>query len=180
MPRLIILGIIALALTGCEGDGDTAVAHVGNQTITKEQLEQTVEHFDEEAKREGKPFPKEDSPGFGDAQDRLLALLVYRAELADRADSLGLKVDDDLVERRLEAGGNGEEGEDEEGKAFARESVRAQLFYEALYRKVTASVTGSSPTAVAKRNTVARRFITQMQQDYADKVRYEPGYEPGS
>jgi SurA-like protein len=178
MPRLILLGIIALVLTGCE-EGEKPVAHVGKQTIKKEQLEQTVEHFAEEAKREGKPFPKEGSPGFDDAQDRLLALLVYRAELADQADSMGLKLDGDVVEKRLEAGGT-EEGEDKEGKAFARESVRAQLFYETIYRKVTAAVSGNSPEAAAKRNALAQAFIARMKQDYAGKVRYEPGYEPGS
>jgi hypothetical protein len=179
MPRLILLGIIALALTGCE-EGEKPVAHVGKQTIKKEQLEQTVEHFADEAKREGKPFPKEGSPGFDDAEDRLLALLVYRAELADQAETMGLKVDDDVVEKRLEAGGSAEEGEDKEGKAFARESVRAQLLYEAIYRKVTAKVSGNSPQAAAKRNELARASIERMKQDYAGKVRYEPGYKPGS
>jgi replicative superfamily II helicase len=179
MPRLILLAIVAFALTGCE-EGEKPVAHVGKQTIKKEQLEQTVEHFAEEAKREGKPFPKEGSRGFDDAEDRLLALLVYRAQLADQAESLGLKVDNDVVEKRLESGGNAEEGEDEEGKAFARESVRAQLLYEAIYRKVTAKVSGNSPQASAKRNAIAKRFIARMQQDYAGRVRYEPGYKPGS
>ncbi|MDX6409784.1 MAG: hypothetical protein QOE13_2855 [Gaiellaceae bacterium] len=179
MPRLILLGIITLALVGCE-EGEKPVAHVGKQTITREQLERTVEHFGEEAKLEGKPFPKEGSPGFDEAEDRLLALLVYRAELADRAEAMGLKLDDDVVEQRLEAGGNAEEGADKEGKAFARESVRAQLFYEALYRKVTAKVPGNSPQASARRNEIAKRFIEQMKRDYASKVRYEPGHEPGS
>jgi hypothetical protein len=58
MPRLILLAIITLALTGC-AEGEKPVAHVGKQTIKKEQLEQTVEHSAGEAKREGKPFPKE-------------------------------------------------------------------------------------------------------------------------
>jgi replicative superfamily II helicase len=180
MSRLILLVAVAAAVAGCAGESDEVVAHVGKQTITKEQLERTVEHFGEEAKREGKPFPKEGSPGFDDAQDRLLALLVYRAELADQAESIGLKLDDEVVERRLEAGGSTEEGEDAEGKAFARESVRAQLYYEAIYRKVTAKESGSSPEAAAKRNTVAERFIARMKQDYANKIRYEPGYAPGS
>jgi hypothetical protein len=179
MPRLILLGIIALALTGCD-EGEKPVAHVGKQTITREQLEQTVEHFAEEAKREGKPFPKQGSAGFDAAEDRLLALLVYRAELADQADSLGLKIDNDVVEKRLEAGGNAEQGEDKAGKAFARESVRAQLLYEAIYRKVTAKASGKSPQAAAKRNDLARAFIERMKQNYADEVRYEPGYQPGS
>jgi hypothetical protein len=93
---------------------------------------------------------------------------------------MGLRVDDDAVEKRLEAGGSAEEGEDKAGKAFARESVRAQLLYETIYRKVTAKVSGNSPQAAAKRNALAQRFIARMKQDYAGKVRYEPGFEPGS
>jgi hypothetical protein len=180
MPRLLLLGIAALALTACEGEGKQAVAHVGKQTISKAELERTVEHFAEEAKREGKPFPKDGSPGFHDAEDRLLRLLVYRAELADQADAFGVKVDNDLVEQRLASGGTAEEGKDKEGEAFARESVRTQLLYEAIFRKVTAKVSGSSPEAAARRNRVAGRFIERMKQQYASKVRYEPGYGPGS
>jgi hypothetical protein len=177
MPRALLLGIIVLALTGCE-KREKPVAHVGKQTIKKEQLEQTVEHFAEEAKREGKPFPKEGSPEFEHARARLLALLVYRAELADQAESLGLKVGKDDVEKRLDAGGSAEKADDKAGKAFAFESMRAQLLYEAIYRKVTAKVSGNSPQAAAKRNELAQAFIERMKQDYASKVRYEPGYQP--
>jgi replicative superfamily II helicase len=180
MPRLLLPGLAALTLllAGCE-EGEQAVAHVGKQTVTKEQLEQTMEHFAEEAKREGKPFPDEGEPGFEDAQTRLLGLLVYRAELADQAASMGLAVKDETVEQRLDAGA-GEEGEDEEGKQFARDSVRAQLLYEAIYRNVTAGISGNSPEASGKRNAAAERFIAKMKRDYAGKVRYEPGYAPGS
>jgi hypothetical protein len=187
MPRLdhVVVEVLALAavfavvLAGCDSDGEKAVAHVGNQTITKEHLERTVEHFADEAQREGKPFPEEGEPGFDAAEDRLIGLLVYRAELADQAESMGIDVGDEQVDRRLETGGEGEK-EDEEGKEFARESVRAQLLYEAIYRKVTAGIAGDSPAQAAKRNAEAQRFIDEMKQRYAAKVRYEPGFEPGS
>jgi replicative superfamily II helicase len=176
---LLVCALIGL-LAGCEGEGDEAVARVGKQTITKKRLEQTVEHFEEEAQREGKEFPDEGTADFAKAEDRLLALLVYRAELADKAESMGLEVDDETVKHRLDAGGDSEEEEGKEGKAFARDSIRAQLLYEAIYRKVTAQVEGVSPAAAARRNRIAQRFIERMQHDYANKVRYEPGYEPGS
>jgi hypothetical protein len=180
MTRSLLLGSIVLVLAACGESGEKAVAHVGGQTVTKEQLEQTVEHFAEEAKLEGKPFPAEGSAGFDQARDRLLALLVYRAELADQADSLGLHVSDEAVEKRFEASGSTGESEDEAGKEFGRASVRAQLLYEAIYRKVSAAVTGNSPQASAKRNALAAKFIARMKQRYRAKVRYEPGYQPGS
>jgi len=60
----LALGLVALgtALALARGDdGNDAVAHVGAQTITKRQLETVVDHFRLEAKREGTPFPAEDS-----------------------------------------------------------------------------------------------------------------------
>ncbi len=180
MSRLALIGVLALAFVGCEGKGDEAIAHVGGQTITREQVEQTVEHFREEAEREGKDFPEEGTADFDKAEDRLLGLLVYRAELADTAEKLGVEVDDETVERRLEAGGESEEEDGEEGEAFIRDSVRAQLLYERIYRRVTENVVGTSPGATARRNEIARRFIARMQREYASKVHYEPGYEPGS
>ena len=181
MPRLLpVVAVLALALAGCDSGGEKAIAHVGKQTITKEQLERTVEHFREEAKNEGKPFPAEGSAGLKQAEDRLLALLVYRAELADQAQTMGIRVADDQVEKRAGAGGSEAEA-DKEGRAFARDSVRAQLLYEAIYSKVTASAAGNTPQAAAKRNRLATRFIERMKRDYAkNKVRYEPGYAPGS
>jgi hypothetical protein len=178
MPRAALALAATLALAaGCGDEGERAVAHVGGTTITKKQLDETVEHFHEEAQREGKDFPEEGTREFTAARDRLLGLLVYRAELAEEAKRLGVEVSDEQVERRLRAGG-GEE--DERGDAFARESVRAQLLYERIYRRVTRAVRGHGAAATARRNRLASRFLARMQRTYARKVRYEPGYAPSS
>ena len=169
---------LALAAAGCGEEGEKPVVHVGGTTITREQLEETVEHFREEAQREGKEFPEEDTPAFRAARDRLLGLLVYRAELAEEAKRLGVEVDDEAVERRLASGGEG--GEEEANDAYAKAAVRAQLLYEGIYRSVTAGVRGRGPAAQERRNRLAARFVARMQREWKPKVRYEPGFAPGS
>ena len=143
----------AAAAAGCGGsEGGKAVAHVGKTAITSEQLDQTVEHFREEAAREGKPFA--DTPA---ARRHLLGLLVYRARLEEGAAALGITVPDDLVEHRLAVAG-GDEGEDGEAKAFLESSVRAQLLTEAVYRKLAARIHVSDPQrGQARRNAALER-----------------------
>src|SRR5918912_2166642 len=104
MPRAPVLAAVTLAA-------------VGKQPITREQLDRVVEHFSEEAKREGKPFPPEDSPRFRSLRRSLLGLLVYRAELDQTARRLGVRVTKDEIERRLSGGGEEADSGDKEGAA---------------------------------------------------------------
>jgi hypothetical protein len=147
------------------------VAHVGDAVVTREQLDETVEHFREEAQREGKEFPDEGDPGFRRARAQLLGLLVYRAELSQEAKRLGVRVEDDEVERRLAEGGSEEEGDAKEG--FARDSVRSQLELEGIAREINRGVTDA-----AARNEKLRAFLGRMRRTYAGRIRYEPGYAP--
>src|SRR3954464_7343295 len=112
MPRLGRLAPVALAvalLAGCGGSGSKTVAHVGSEKITQKQLDAVVAHFRSEAQREGKSFPDEKSAGFEQLRNRLLGLLVYRAELGQAADRLGVKVSADEVSKRLATPAGGEE-----------------------------------------------------------------------
>jgi hypothetical protein len=178
MRPALALGLVlaALLLAGCGGAGDKAVATVDGAKVTRDELDATVAHFDEEARREGRPFPKEGSPAFGAVRNRLLGLLVYRAELELEAKRLGVRVDDRQVDERLRAGAGGEEGE--AGDAFTRATVRSQLLYEGIFRRVTRTIHGSSPAAAARRNARMSRFVAGMRDRH--RVRYEPGYAPGS
>ncbi len=173
---LVALGT-ALALDR-GGDGNKAVAHVGGQTITKRQLEAVVDHFRLEAKREGKPFPADDSAAGRRTRNRLLGVLVYRAELKQAARRFGIAVMPVQVLKRLRSSGSSS-GEEAGRDAFEYGSVEAQLLYEALFRKVTAGV--SAPTRAARsarRNEVAASYLARLRRE--TKVRYEPGYAPGS
>jgi hypothetical protein len=108
--RASLLALACAVLAGC-GGGDKAVAHVGGEPVTEEQLDAVVAHFRNEARREGKRFPEEGSPAFRLTRNRLLGLLVYRTELEQAARRLGVAVSDDDVSRRLPAAQSGEEGD---------------------------------------------------------------------
>jgi hypothetical protein len=177
----LALGLTLALVGGCRGDENKVVARLGGQEITQKELEPVIEHFREEARREGRQFPDEDTPSFRRSRNRLVALLVYREELKQAARRLGVEVDEEQISKRLEASGGGEEGEEgEEGEGdFARDSVEAQLLYEGIYKNVTRNV--KAPTSAelsARRNRRMADFVARLQRE--TRVRYEPGYAPGS
>ena len=173
----IVAGAGIYLAVGGGGGGDTAVAHVGGEAITKHQLDAVVEHFRLEANAEGNEFPAEDSAVFRRVRNRLLDLLVYRTELRQAAHRLGVQVSRVQVLKRLGASSSDEEkaGRD----AFDLGSAEAQLFYEGIFRKVTRSVTAPTRSKLAaRRNEAMNRYVARLRRETS--VRYEPGYGPGS
>jgi hypothetical protein len=181
----------ALALTftatGCgEQKAQRPVAFVGDTAISGEQFDAALEQLraDRRRKGESEEFPEPGTAGYRHLRDSVLGLLVFRAELRQAAQRLGVQVRDDEVDRLIDAGG-GAPGEGEGGslgaaaREIARDSVRAQLLYQRIYERVTSSVT--APTAAelsARRRAAMARFIAHMKN--TARVRYEPGYAPGS
>jgi hypothetical protein len=168
-------GLLAGLLLAQDGHSNPAVAHVNDQTITRDQLAAVVEHFRKEYEAEGKPFPGEKSANFRALQNRLLGLLVYRAELSQAARRLGIRVMHIQVLRAMNAGSQGEE---QNTDAFQFDTVKAQLLYERIYANVTEGI--SAPTTAqlsARRNAAMSSYIDKLKRE--TKVRYEPGYAPG-
>jgi hypothetical protein len=149
------------ATAGCGESGEKAVAHVGDTKITREQLEQTMEHFSEESSREGRPFAEDAS-----ARKHLLGLLVYRARMELGARALGISVPDEAVERRLESAG-GDEKDEGDARAYVESSVRVQLLKEAVYRKLAARIHDADPQrAQARRNAALDRWLASLAKNY--------------
>jgi transposase len=171
----IVAGLLAyFAVRG--GGGDPAVAHVGREPIRKSQLETVIRHFRLEAQAEGRQFPSESTPAGRHTRDRLLGLLVYRTELRQAARRLGVRVTRVHVLRRLRSASGGEEANPD---AFAYGSAEAQLLFESVYRKVTRDVKARTQAELsARKNATMKRFVDRLQRE--TKVRYEPGYAPGS
>ena len=95
MPRTKALAAVALGvvlLAGCGGGGDGDVVQVGKTALTQKQLDAVVTHFRTVAKGEGRPFPAAATGAFRQLRNRLLGLLVYREELRQAAERLGVKV----------------------------------------------------------------------------------------
>lgn len=123
--KALAAGAVCLALlAGCGGGGSKTVATVGGDEMTAKQLDALVAHFRAEAKVEGKPFPEEGSAELDKLRNQLLGLLVYRTELEQDAERLGVTVKESEVARRLPAG---EQEGDTRGDTFAHDTVENQI-----------------------------------------------------
>jgi hypothetical protein len=163
---LVVAGVVAgavvvAAISRSGRNGSEAVATVGDGRVTRAQLELMVEHFHEEADREGRPFPDEGTEALRAVQRRALAFLLYRRRLEVAAARIGVHVSDAEVERRL----SGSSGGEEEGAtirataeaAFTRGTVRAQLLTQRVFERVTADV--AVPPAVTRAYYRSHRAI---------------------
>ena len=177
--KLIAAVALSLALVaGCGGGGSRTVAHVGGESISQEQLDALVAHFRTEAQREGKAFPKEGTEAFDAQRNQLLTLLVYRTELRQAADRLGVELDQNEVTERLAPSAGGEQEGDPGGDTYARETVETQLLLEGISEKVMRGAGGETKAErSARRNAKLAAFLARLQRE--TKVRYEPGYAPG-
>jgi hypothetical protein len=155
---------VGAAAAGCGADGDAAVARVGTAKVTREQLEQTVEHFREESRREGRPFAADSR-----ARRNLVGLLVYRTRIEEGAAALGITVSDEQVEQRL--GGAPAEGDEADAEAFLKSTVRTQLLTEAVYRTLADRIHDTDPQRrQARRNAALRRWIASLATRYPARV----------
>ena len=180
MKAVVLLALSVALLAGCGGGGGKRVADVGGDTITKQQLDALVTHFRREYQQEGREFPADGTRTFVQVRNQLLGLLVYRTELKQAADRLGVQVSSEAVDKRLAAApGGGEEEGDANGDTFARDSTEAELLREGIAAKVARGVTGTTlAERSASRNAKLTAFLARLQRE--TKVRYEPGYAPGS
>lgn len=169
VKRALVLVALVASLAACGGSSNAPVAHVGGERITSSQLDVAVDHFKQEAGAEGRSFPEKGTDAYKTVQRQALGLLVYRAELLQSAQKLGVPVSDANVEERLKSS-----SESEGDTTFARDTVRAQIAYENLYNLVTAGST------TAGHEAAMRKWIAQMKEAYKPKVSYEAGFGPAS
>jgi hypothetical protein len=155
--RIAFLLALLVLVAACE-DSET-VARVGDEKISEEQVEQLVEHFEEEFQREGREFPEEGTSEHRALEKSVLGLLVFRSQLEQAAAKLGVHVDEEEVEERLSSS----EEASEEGEAYFENAMRVQLLRE----KVAAELGGIG--ALDDWVTKARREIA---------VEYEEGWAP--
>jgi hypothetical protein len=157
----------ALAVALLRGrDSNPVVAKVGSTEIRQDDLDLTVEHFHEEADREGRRFPDKGTKAYTETERAALRLLIDRAAIEAGAARLGVHVSDAAVEDRLAAqpGGESDESGDIRVKAeaaFRRGTVRDQLVTERVFRKLTAGL-AVSPAAVRAYYVSHRRAYGSM------------------
>jgi predicted small lipoprotein YifL len=150
--RSLVLALLALALAGCGGSG--RLATIGDRTVTRDQVQQLVDHGRDEATREGNTFPAKGSGGYRQLEQQALAILVSRAQIARAAARLGVTVSDaevaqhaavpqkDLIETLYENTrrklGIPETNPKGEGAKLLADAVRVQLTLQKVERRVGA------------------------------------------
>jgi foldase protein PrsA len=199
---LVSLAVLSLAVAGCGGGGgskkgatsttksvkgctakltSTAVATVCNAAITKAQFGDVVQQAKRNYKLQNKPFPAAGSPDYEKLAGQIMAFLVQRSELEQKAMELGVTVTDKQVGDRLKQikkqyfGGSDQRYQQQLKKqgytdSEVRGDVRAQLISDGIYKKVTASVKATD-TAVSDyyKQHLSDQYTTPARTDPASR-----------
>src|SRR6266849_6641457 len=155
MKRSILLALISLVLVvaGCGGTSTATLssndaAVVGSKAITKDQFQSLMDRAKTSYVAQKRPFPKPGSTEYEQLKGQAVTFLIQRAEFAQEADAMGIKITDDQVNKRIDQlkkqfyGGSEQRYEKtlkQQGltQDQAKEEVLAQLISEALFKKVT-------------------------------------------
>jgi parvulin-like peptidyl-prolyl isomerase len=158
MKRSILLAFISLVLVaaGCGGTSTTTLssndaAVVGAQSITKDQFNGLMDRAKKSYDAQKRPFPKPGSTEYEQLKGQAVTFLIQRAEFAQEADTMGIKITDSDVNKRIDQlkkqfyGGSDQRYQKtlkQQGltEGQAKDEVRAQLISEALFKKVTSNV----------------------------------------
>jgi foldase protein PrsA len=152
---------LAVGLAACGGGSDQktakdvpvdAIALVADQQVPKAEYDALLERAKQSYKAQKRPFPKVGSPEYNDLKVRAVQFLVQRYEFRNEAESLGVKVTDDEVTKRLDQlkktnfGGSDEKLQAELKKlglteAQAHAEIKDKLLEEKIFKKVTGSIT---------------------------------------
>ena len=157
LTNMLLIAALAAVLAGCGGGGgggavpNDAVAKVGDTTITQAQFDALLAQAKRSYVSQKRPFPKAGTPDYQALKNQAVQYLVQRAEFAQQADKLGVKITDKDVDKRLGEikkqyfGGSDsrykkqlkQQGLTEEQ---VRDDIRANLVSEKLFAKITGKV----------------------------------------
>ncbi len=189
MKRPLVLAltglVLALVLAGCGGSGGNAslggddVAVVGGQTITKQDFQNLLARAQKTFEQQKRPFPKAGTPPYETLKGQAIAFLVQRAEFAQKAEDMGVKVSDKQIDDRIAKlkkqyyGGSDKRYEDtlkQQGLTDdqARDEIKALLISEGLSKKITGDVKATDQQVQA----YYASHKTQYQQPESRDVRH--------
>ena len=156
---LFPIALVAVILAGCGGGGSSLgkddVAVVGKVHVSKKQYDALLAQAQRSFKQQGRPFPKQGTTEYQTVKGQAITLLVQQAEREAKASSMGIKVSDGDVTKRL-AQIKKQYFQNKESRYLAqlkkqhltdasvRNDIRSQLISEAVFNKVTSSATVSS------------------------------------
>jgi foldase protein PrsA len=183
MKRLFSLAILSLVLVaaGCGGTstatlGSDDAAVVGSQTITKDQFRSLMDRAKKTYDAQKRPFPKPGTSEYEQLKGQAISYLVQRAEYAQEADAMGIKISDSDVDKRIEQlkkqyyGGSEARYEKtlkQQGltQDQAKEEVRASLIAEAVFKKVTDKVNVSNKDIAAYYDSHKSQYVQPESRD---------------
>jgi parvulin-like peptidyl-prolyl isomerase len=172
LPAALLL-VLVLVAAGCGGGGSSsksvpssAVAVVGDETITKADFNDLLEGAKRTYKARKTAFPKPGTTQYKTLQDSAMQYLVQQSELEQKLKDLGLKpvteadVDKKLAQVKKQFFGGKESTYKKQLKAQGfteaqlKQDIRANLLSEKLYNEVTknAKVTDSDITKYYNQN----------------------------
>jgi foldase protein PrsA len=157
LSLLLLVVPLALLAASCGGGGGGSsvskddVAVVGGEHITRSDLDRRLAQAGCSYKLQKKVFPKAGSAEYQSIQQQILASLVQRVEVTQKAPGLGATVTDKQVEDQLKQlkkqyFGNSEKRYQTELKRQCvtdpevRTDIRANLLSDAVFKKVTAGI----------------------------------------
>ena len=157
MRRFFLIAVATVALAaGCGGSttaslGADDIAVVGSEPITKDQFQELMARAKKSYDAQKRQFPKPGSTEYEQLKGQAITFLVQNAEVAEQAESMGIEIGDDKVDKEIARykkqfyGGSDErfakaikqQGLTEEQ---AREQIKTQLISQAVFKKVTGDV----------------------------------------
>ncbi|HVC87874.1 MAG TPA: SurA N-terminal domain-containing protein [Gaiellaceae bacterium] len=156
-PLLLLLA--AALLAGCGGSSAAKlqasdVATVGSVHVSKAAFDALLAQAQRSFAQQNRAFPKQGTAAYETVKGQAMTLLVQQAEREEKAASMGITISSSDVQKRLDQikkqyFGGSEKRYQAQLKtqkltdAQVREDIRAQLISEAVFNKVTTSVTVS-------------------------------------
>ena len=172
---------------GCGSDkksvGANDVAVVGDQTISKDQFDRLIDQAKKNYKQNHQKFPKTGTTQYIALRKQAMQFLVQRGEFEQKANDLGIKVNDPDVDRQLATiksqyfGKSGKCDSTCESKFQAelkkqslsidqvRDDVRASVIQNKIYEKVTTGATVSDKDIQAYYKKNKQQYVQPESRD---------------
>ncbi|HEV7641265.1 MAG TPA: SurA N-terminal domain-containing protein [Gaiellaceae bacterium] len=152
---LLPIALAAVLLAGCGGGGSaslskTDVAVVGNVHVTKPQFAALLAQAQRSFKQQNRPFPKQGTTEYETVKGQAITLLVQQAEREAKASSMGIKISNSDIDKRLaqivkqyfhnkQSEYKAQLKKQKLTDAQVRNDIRSQLISEAVFNKVTSN-----------------------------------------
>ena len=157
---LFPIALVAVILAGCGGGSSASlgkgdVAVVGKIHVTQPQYDALIAQAQRSFKQQNRPFPKQGTTDYETVKSQAITLLIQQAEREAKADSMGIKISNSDVDKRLaqivkqyfhnkQSEYQAQLKKQKLSDAQVRNDIRSQLISEAVFNKVTSSATVSS------------------------------------